>query len=233
MEILKQLPADVQCMVLHRTSITRQLAPPHRLPVELHCMRSDRHPVALMLVLALGKFLSRRYRVDVALMYLDAMDDFVRWKRSRHKRTVEFNRLYIERSLKSGVDFYVAKGDKEVMYLTDRLDVDEEEYRSWVDYLDDVYLVVDDDEMRPFTERPTGREARELSQRRFYCEYVCLSGSDDIFSEAHSRVSRQCIFQVLISYVYCLDLVVPHIEREVEPAPEGIPMPPDGGLCRP
>ena len=35
MEILKQLPADVQCMVLHRASITRQLAPLHCLPVEM------------------------------------------------------------------------------------------------------------------------------------------------------------------------------------------------------
>ena len=35
METLKQLPADVQCMVLHRASITRQLAPLHCLPVEM------------------------------------------------------------------------------------------------------------------------------------------------------------------------------------------------------
>ena len=77
------------------------------------------------------------------------------------------------------------------------------------------------------------REARELSQHRFCCEYVCLSGSVDILSEVHSRVSRQCMFQVVISYVYCLDPVVPHIELEVEPAPEGISMPLDGGLCRP
>ena len=152
MDILVRLPASVQVMVLRHTPVVRQLTSLKCLPVELHCMRSDRHPVALMLVLALGKFL-RRYRVDIALMYLDAMDDFVKWKSSRHKRTVEFNRLCIERSLKSGVDFDVAKGDKEVMYLTDRLDVDEEEYRSWVDYLDDVYPVVD--EMYPSSEQPT------------------------------------------------------------------------------
>ena len=153
MDILVRLPASVQVMVLRHTPVVRQLTSLKCLPVELHCMRSDRHPVALMLVLALGKFLRRRYRVDVALMYLDAMDDFVRWKRSRHKRTVEFNRLCIERSLKSGVDFYVAKGDKEVMYLTDRLEVDEEEYHKWLDYLDENYLVVDD-EMYPSSEQP-------------------------------------------------------------------------------
>jgi hypothetical protein len=139
MEVLARLPASVQLMVLRQTPVVRQLTSLNRLPVELHCMRPDRHPVALMLVPALWQFLQRNNRIDVALLYVAAIDDFVRWKRSRRKHTVEFNRRCIERSLKSGVDFFVAKGDKEVKYLTGRLGYDEEEYHSWVDYLDEVY----------------------------------------------------------------------------------------------
>ena len=79
----------------------------------------------------------------------------------------------------------------------------------------------------------SGQEGRPRSApEQFCCEYVRLSGSVDIFSEAHSRVSRQCIL-VPISYVYCLDPVVPHIELEIEPAPEGIPMSSVGRLYRP
>ena len=66
--------------------------------------------------------------------------------------SVEFNRRYIERSLKSGVNFSVAS-EKEVMYLTDRLEFDEEEFHRWLDYLDENYLVVDD-EMYPSSEQP-------------------------------------------------------------------------------
>ena len=88
---------------------------------------------------ALWQFLHRHCREEIVGLYVEAGVDFGRWYRLQRKRAVDFNRRCIERSLKSGVDFFVAKGDKQVMYLTGGLKDDEEEYHSWVDYLDEVY----------------------------------------------------------------------------------------------
>ena len=145
MEVLKKLPASVQVMVLRHTPVVRQLTSLNCLPVELHCMRPDRHPVALLLVPALYKFMYRHFREAVVRLYAEAIVDYSIWYRSQRNRTVDFNRRCIERSLKSGVDFFVAKGDKQVIYLTGRLEDDEEEYHSWVDYLDEVYPSVVDE----------------------------------------------------------------------------------------
>ena len=148
MEILKQLPADVQCTVLRSTPITRQLASLHRLPVELHCMRSERHIVAILLVQALWGFMLRHTRSDVISLYLNAADDFIMWRRSDRKRLVDFNRRHIERLVKSGVDFYDALGCEEVTNFRRTLDDDWEEYRDWV-------ASVVHDEVDPSSEQPT------------------------------------------------------------------------------
>ena len=131
MEILKQLPADVQCTVLRSTPITRQLASLHRLPVELHCMRSERHIVAMLLVQALWVFMLRHTRSDVISLYLNAADDFIMWRRSDRKRLVDLNRRRIERLVKSGVDFYDALACEEVTNFNRTLEEDWEEYRDW------------------------------------------------------------------------------------------------------
>ena len=155
MEILKQLPADVQCMVLRRTSITRQLTSLHRLPVELHCMRSERHPTAIMLVSALWQFLKRHNRMDVALLYVAAIDDFAMWRRSERKRLVDFNRRCIERLVMAGVDFHVAKGGRSVVNFARNLELDYDEYDKWLDYIYEIDPSVVHDEMDPSSEQPT------------------------------------------------------------------------------
>ena len=131
MEILKQLPADVQCMVLRSTPITRQLASLHSLPVELHCMRSERHLTAILLVQALWGFMLRHTRSDVISLYMNAADDFIMWRRSDRKRLVDLNRRRIERLVKSGVDFYDALACEEVTNFNRTLEEDWEEYRDW------------------------------------------------------------------------------------------------------
>jgi len=131
MEILKKLPADVQCTVLRSTPITRQLASLHRLPVELHCMRSERHIVAILLVQALWGFMLRHCRSDVISLYLNAAEDFIVWRRSDRKRLVDLNRRRIERLVKSGVDFYDALACEEVTNFNRTLEEDWEEYRDW------------------------------------------------------------------------------------------------------
>ena len=131
MEILKKLPADVQCTVLRSTPITRQLASLHRLPVELHCMRTERHIVAILLVQALWGFMLRHTRSDVISLYLNAADDFIMWRRSDRKRLVDLNRRRIERLVKSGVDFYDALACEEVTNFNRTLEEDWEEYRDW------------------------------------------------------------------------------------------------------
>lgn len=131
MEILKKLPADVQCTVLRSTPITRQLASLHRLPVELHCMRTERHIVAILLVQALWVFMLRHTRSDVISLYLNAADDFIMWRRSDRKRLVDLNRRRIERLVKSGVDFYDALACEEVTNFNRTLEEDWEEYRDW------------------------------------------------------------------------------------------------------
>ena len=156
MEILKQLPADVQCMVLRSTPITRQLSSLHRLPVELRCMRTERHIVAILLVQALWGFMLRHTRSDVISLYLNAADDFIMWSCSKRKCLVDFNRRCIERLVMAGVDFRVAKGGRIVVNFARNLELDYDEYDKWLDYIYEIDPSVVHDEMDPSSEEPMG-----------------------------------------------------------------------------